>query len=337
MGYGGNLMWTGVIKALHKIDKKKILICKKPNLSDLFSLRIYDGYESYKDDHIFKENPRVRFNIPFNKKKPILFCCIDNGFKVFLKVKILNSIFEKTLHIFTKYYFKKTRQRIVLMNLQKYSYAKSQTKKQILWKRSSHAIQAIADNFNLPLIEITTELNFTDDENINVKKILNANNVSKKFIIFEPDSNTKWFGILRMWPKKNWNVLIKSIQKHYPDLCIVHIGEKKITSFNNIVNLTGKTTFREAALIIKHSALFICTEGGLMHAARAVEANTLVIWGGITKPSFAGYINKHTIVSENVACSPCGNLGWCNNDHICMNNIQPDTVLKKTIQLLNKI
>ena len=94
-------------------------------------------------------------------------------------------------------------------------------------------------------------------------------------------------------------------------------------------DLTNRTTFREAALIIKHSQLFVGTEGGLMHAAAAVDKRALILWGGITVPSFAGYPSLHDIICKHVSCSPCGNLGWCDNGKKCMKDITVKEVLER--------
>jgi ADP-heptose:LPS heptosyltransferase len=63
-----------------------------------------------------------------------------------------------------------------------------------------------------------------------------------------------------------------------------------------------------------------------MHAAAAVKAPSLILWGGITLPSFAGYQNYQKILSNFVSCAPCGQLGWCDNDRKCMTSLTIDMV-----------
>ena len=58
MGYGGNLIWTSVIKTLHERDGRPRLV-KLPGPSDLIAGRLYDGGSSFENDEIFRHNPHV--------------------------------------------------------------------------------------------------------------------------------------------------------------------------------------------------------------------------------------------------------------------------------------
>ncbi len=73
-----------------------------------------------------------------------------------------------------------------------------------------------------------------------------------------------------------------------------------------------------------------------MHAARAVDAPALILWGGVTLPEFAGYPDKHHIICHRVPCAPCGQFGWCKNGHICMNSISVAEVLRAALTCIEQ-
>jgi ADP-heptose:LPS heptosyltransferase len=100
------------------------------------------------------------------------------------------------------------------------------------------------------------------------------------------------------------------------------------------VDLRGKTSFRDACLVLKRARLFIGTESGLMHASNAVGAHALILWGGLTLPEFIGYPQRQRTLCKYVACAPCGNNGWCDNGRICMTRIGVDEALDAANEML---
>src|SRR5690606_34261146 len=122
------------------------------------------------------------------------------------------------------------------------------------------------------------------------------------FVAVEPDSNRDWFGDLRSWPLERWQLLCDRLRRERPDLPVVQVGLGRSGILSGTLDLTKRTSFRQAALVLSRSALFIGTESGLMHAARAVEAPSLILWGGITLPEFIGYPDRQTTICKRVAC-----------------------------------
>jgi len=334
VGYGGNLIWSGVIKEIHNKDKVKPVVCLKPKLSDLLCGRLYDYYKSLKNDPIFKNNPRVTFSAEGKNKKPLLSRLIDYMFSILLKIQSLNRLYETVVFNRSKSLFKNNGLRLIHIDLRIHSYALKQTRRRMIWKKGGHATQIISKNFGVECIDPDCELTFTKTELLNINRFI----FKKKFgdyIVIDPNTNQDWFGKLRSWDYDCWQILIDKIIKNFPQIKILQIGLKGDQLLNNVIDIRGQTSFRQAALIIQKSIFFIGTEGGLMHAARAVKAKALIIWGGITVPEFAGYPNHHKIICKYVKCAPCGNLGWCDNDHICMKNIEVENVYEKAKAILN--
>ena len=60
-----------------------------------------------------------------------------------------------------------------------------------------------------------------------------------------------------------------------------------------------------------------------MHAAAAVDAPSVIIWGGVTRPDFAGYPDRHVILFNELSCTHCGYRESCPFDAACIKGITP--------------
>jgi hypothetical protein len=336
LGIGGDLIWTGVIRGLSDKDGRPVVVCKKPKFTDLVFGRLFNGYESLSENLVFKGNPYLIFLPPVSKQKPLSFRVIDRFFDFlvshsYFKKKYETYIFKKSQSIADKGF-----NRLIHLDMLIHSYAMSQTGNKMIWKAGGHAIQIIAKNFRAEINIPYPEMYFSSDE-LNFPSIfLSSRILGPNYVVIEPGTNTDWFGDLRAWPIDRWQDLVFFINKKYPDVSVLQIGLSTTTLLQGVIDLRGKTSFREATLIIKDSLLFIGTEGGLMHAAAAVKARAIILWGGVTSSSFAGYPHLHTIISNSVPCAPCGQLGWCDNDRVCMNSIRVEVVQLELTRMLSE-
>lgn len=102
---------------------------------------------------------------------------------------------------------------------------------------------------------------------------------------------------------------------------------------NCCINLSGKTSLREAFALINKCNLFITNDSGLMHAAAALNICQIAIIGSTdhiaTPPSNE---NSH-IMRVPTSCSPCLKPE-CPTDHRCMKRITVDMVLQLAKKLI---
>lgn len=334
MGIGGNLIWTGVFRAVSEHDGLPIAVCKRPKFTDLLSGRLYDGYTSLSEDPVFINNPNLFFLPLLSKSKPLLLRLLDRCFDALISPTFIRSNFEWMLFRKSQSLAQKNGYRLIHVDMLIHSYAEHQTKKRMIWKSGGHAMQVIAKNFKTSVKDPLPELYFTLLEAGRVKEFIDSKIGAESYIVVEPGTNKDWFGDLRSWPMDRWQELVYHIKKTYPELLVLQVGLTNTQLLEGVIDLRGKTSFREVALVIKNSCLFIGTEGGLMHAAAAVKAPSLILWGGITLPSFAGYQNHQKILSNFVSCAPCGQLGWCDNDRKCMMNLTTGMVILMLDKLL---
>ena len=99
----------------------------------------------------------------------------------------------------------------------------------------------------------------------------------------------------------------------------------KLSTNENILDLTGKLSLNKSAYVIKQSKLVITHDTGLMHIASAFKKIIISIWGN-TIPEFGMYpyrADKESKMFEvnGLDCRPCSKLGFekCPKGHFrCM-------------------
>jgi heptosyltransferase II len=102
---------------------------------------------------------------------------------------------------------------------------------------------------------------------------------------------------------------------------------------HTFMDMTGKTTLREAMALMARCHLFISNDSGLMHVAAALGVPTLAIFGS-TNPITTGPIGKcSTIIRKDVPCSPCLKT-TCPTDFRCMDRIGVDEVYETARRML---
>lgn len=326
MGYGGNLLISGVVSEIKKHTNKKVLLCYGPNISDLFLGFFYDRSRSLASDEIYLNNPSALFNEI--QIKPHLVVFIDAFFKTSIYMLRIGSYYERFVHWISNYQSDSRGYYYLHVNFLINTYVKKQTKKKFVWKDEKTAVGSILRNFNVISNDQYCKLYYTKSE-IKAFEAKFKDSGLDQFVLIEPDSKEDWFGDLRKWDFSKWESLVNNIKQKYPAIVIAQTGLKTSRLLPNVLDVRDITSsFREACLLIRKSKVFLCTDGGLMHGARAINACTVVIWGGLNEPRFMGYPDAHIIVQKRVKCSPCGNLGWCDYDRACMDISVQDVLTK---------
>ena len=99
---------------------------------------------------------------------------------------------------------------------------------------------------------------------------------------------------------------------------VVQTGVRGSQVLQDCVNLTGATSFRGAAAVVKLARLLIVSEGGMAHAANAVGTPAVVVVTGFTHPTMTAY-PEHTNVWIGKDHGPCGKKVVCSD---CENEAQ---------------
>lgn len=152
------------------------------------------------------------------------------------------------------------------------------------------------------------------------------------------------------WPLSYWVDLIKLINEHYPNHLIKVIGSSSDRSFLNglfdlnivVEDNVGKIEIEDLPDLLKNAVLYIGLDSGPMHLATFLDIPCLVLWGPTSSCDY-GY-KSNTNVKYNIFCSPCispyiskSNMQESSVhcvDYKCINNIDPHSVMRKLIGML---
>ncbi|MFN3479477.1 MAG: glycosyltransferase family 9 protein, partial [Thermodesulfovibrionales bacterium] len=137
--------------------------------------------------------------------------------------------------------------------------------------------------------------------------------------------------VARVLVEKGYKVIIIGSEDDRED------AAKIINIAPGAIDLTGKTTLKEVASILKRSKLLINADSGLLHLAVAVGTPTVSLFGSGIEKKWAPRGKRHRVINKHLACSPCTKFGYtpeCRKGRSCMNLISEEEVLEKIDELL---
>ncbi len=188
------------------------------------------------------------------------------------------------------------------------------------------------------------DLQFEINDNKLETQTLEKNQLSvikEKYIAFVPGASYE----TKNWPKEKYKLLAEKIIKSELDISskivIIGYGNKEeeiakfITSENeaNIINLVGKLTLLESAIIIKNSKLVISNDSGLLHLAEVFKKRVIAIFGSTNEElGFFPYSTDYKVIeNKELKCRPCSHFGRrkCPKKHFkCMEDISVKEVFE---------
>ncbi len=149
------------------------------------------------------------------------------------------------------------------------------------------------------------EIFFTEDEK---KKYQGLG----KFIYIEPNVKGSFSGN-KDWGFENW-------EKININATFIQGSGKRVLSYAKQIQTP---TFRDACALLSKASLFVGTDGGLHHAAAALNIPAIVLWGGVVSPKILGYDNH---VNLHSGTPTCGSWEPCAHCRKAMNWITPKMV-----------
>jgi len=141
------------------------------------------------------------------------------------------------------------------------------------------------------------------------------------------------------WGIENWTKLIGRLNRNLKNhLALVFIGVKSEYSLGERVgrswegkkvNLCGRLTPRESAVVLGKAKLFIGHDSGPMHLAAAMGTPCVAIFSARNKPGvWFPYGENHTVIYHKTECYGCG-LEVCDrHGKKCIKTITVDEVLE---------
>ena len=162
-------------------------------------------------------------------------------------------------------------------------------------------------------IEKTPILQIEEKDMFFMQRFFEENNLNGIGIVIGMQPGTASHQKWKRWGIENFAELSKMlVELHNAKIIILGSAEEvdmaeyiKGKVDRNIIIVTGKTTIKESAAIIKNCDFIICNDSALMHISGAVNTPVITIYGP-TDPCKTSLLNdNHTIVRKNLPCSPC--------------------------------
>jgi heptosyltransferase-2 len=107
-------------------------------------------------------------------------------------------------------------------------------------------------------------------------------------------------------------------------------------SKNDLINIAGKTSLKEAIALIARCNLFISNDSGLMHLAGALGIPLVAIFGSTNPVTTSPMGEKSVVIYKDVPCSPCLKK-ICPTDFRCMDLISEDDVYDAAKNILGRV
>ncbi len=145
----------------------------------------------------------------------------------------------------------------------------------------------------------------------------------------------------RRWGGENYAEVAYSLQKN--GFGVVVVGTRADRADANMIlskakealDLTGKTTLKEAAYVIKNARVFIGPDSGLLHIAFGLGTPTVSLFGAGIEKKWAPRGQKHVAVNKRLPCSPCTKFGYtprCRRDVRCLTSIKSSELIESIFE-----
>ncbi len=100
------------------------------------------------------------------------------------------------------------------------------------------------------------------------------------------------------------------------------------------LNLVGRLSLAEVAVLLRRADLFVGNDSGLMHMAAAAGIRTAVVFGPTDPRRTGPYSERSRVVTANVDCRPCFKK-TCSRPR-CLTDILPEALMNACRDLLSR-
>jgi len=151
------------------------------------------------------------------------------------------------------------------------------------------------------------------------------NTLPEKYSVMSPSAGKP----ANRWPAQKFGQLAAKLD--LPTVVIASKSEadiaQKVVDHSNgkAISVAGKTGLKDLLAVIENACFFVCNDTGPMHIAAALNIPVFAIFGPANPVRTGPYGTIHTVISENLDCSPCYAQKPC-DDFKCMENIHVERV-----------
>ena len=144
-----------------------------------------------------------------------------------------------------------------------------------------------------------------------------------EFIFIEPHVKGSFSAKNKDWGLENFQKVVDEVEATF-------VQPSYGASLLRGVTPIKTSSFLDGAAVLSIAKTAVMPEGGLMHAAAALNVPSAIIFGGFVSPENTGY-EVHT--NFYTGGEPCGSLEPCKHCQSAMKKINPRKVAKKLKQL----
>lgn len=137
----------------------------------------------------------------------------------------------------------------------------------------------------------------------------------RDFAVFHPGSGG--FSLARRWDPSKFAALAAALYRRHA-LPTVLVGaaedgvDQVLAAANSpLIDLSGRTSFRELAGVLRRAQVFVGADSGVMHLAAAAKTRVVAIFGPTNHRAWAPWTpySPSRVVRLDLPCSPCAYVG----------------------------
>jgi ADP-heptose:LPS heptosyltransferase len=203
-----------------------------------------------------------------------------------------------------------------------------------------HIIDAFAINARIPVVDKKPFIYIGEEHHREAQRFFDTFNLTKDDLTIAVNMGPTWPE--RMWIKERYLEAADYFKRHY-NAKFIELGQFEGMGMGLGIDLTGKTSIRQTAAILKKCKLLLCVDSFVLHLASAVDTPTIGLFG-CTNPKQRLAFNDISIAPDTPSqCRYCyhwdqtrlSNL--CIRDRIyCMESISSESVIQAMEGLLIK-
>lgn len=147
----------------------------------------------------------------------------------------------------------------------------------------------------------------------------------------------------KLWPRQHWAELARLLAAAGADMVVTGAEADRPWAQaiiqgsgvgQSIGDLTGRTSLRVLAALLKRADVVVSTDTGAMHLAAAMDATVVPLFGPTAPWRTGPFGQSENVVRLGLDCSPCFKR-TC-DDPRCMSDISPEMVAQKAAGLFTK-
>lgn len=178
----------------------------------------------------------------------------------------------------------------------------------------------------------------TADDSAASSAVLYQHGVNRSFVVFCPFSTRDQ----KNWTTAQWLQLAKAVDEQLGHDCVI-LGSSADTDIaramatgDNLFYLTGETTLRQAAALIKQAKALVGVDTGLTHIGVVSEIPTVALFGS-TCPYLQADSTVAKVIYHDLPCAPCRRRPVCDGAYTCMRDITANEVMTELQRVLGKL